>query len=223
MTLDFTSSTLEAYERWAPLYPPTAHNPLMRVEQQTMVTYWPKVAGLRALDLASGSGRYSRLLADTHAAEIVAVDFCVPMLTQVTTGHRICASMLQLPFAPEMFDVAICGLALGHAPDLQTWMHEVARTLKSGGTLLYSDFHPQAAQMNLTRSFRDETNQLRMVPHYRHDLESQRHAAQRAGLTIDVMFEVRVGREFHEQFANSDQFYQRWDGLPIVLVVRAHK
>jgi hypothetical protein len=30
-------STLRAYERWAPLYPPIAHNPLMRVEELAML------------------------------------------------------------------------------------------------------------------------------------------------------------------------------------------
>ena len=54
-----TTSTLEAYERWAPVYPPVAHNPLMRAEQRSMLEVWPDVEGRRVLDLACGSGRYS--------------------------------------------------------------------------------------------------------------------------------------------------------------------
>jgi hypothetical protein len=35
--------------------------------------------------------------------------------------------------------------------------------------------------------------------------------------------EVRVGVELREPFPKSEDFYRRWDGLPIVLVVRARK
>ncbi len=136
---NLSAQTLEAYERWAPLYPPTAHNPLMRAEQLAMVRHWPDVAGKRALDLACGSGRYSRVLHDTDAAGIVSMDFCIPMLRQVTLGARVCGSMMQLPFAAGSFDIVICGLALGHASSLRAWMAEISRVLTPGGTLLYSD------------------------------------------------------------------------------------
>src|SRR5277367_6270236 len=81
--MNVAAETRAAYKRWAPLYPPVAHNPLMRAEQHAMLLYWPDVAGLRVLDLACGSGRYSALAADAGAADVIALDFCVPMLLQV--------------------------------------------------------------------------------------------------------------------------------------------
>jgi malonyl-CoA O-methyltransferase len=223
VTANLTATTLAAYERWAPLYPPTAHNPLMRAEQQAMVKHWPPVAGRRALDLACGTGRYSRLLAEAKAAEVVAMDFCVPMLRQVSAAARVCGSMMQLPFAAQAFDVVISGLAFGHASDVHVWMAEVARVLKSGGTVLYSDFHPEAARVGLTRSFKDEQDDTCTVPHRCYDVALQQEAAAAANLTIDIVHEVRVGIELQEQFPKSEEFYRRWDGLPIVLVVRARK
>src|SRR5688572_28249203 len=110
--------TLEAYERWAATYSPSPHNPLMQVEQAGMLQYWPEVAGKRALDLACGTGRYARLLAQGHADRVVALDFSAAMLQRVTDGCRIRASMTQLPSIPAAFDVVISGLALGHAPAL---------------------------------------------------------------------------------------------------------
>src|SRR5665213_1925655 len=95
-TMNAVKATLEAYERWAPMYPPVAHNPLMRAEQRAMIQAWPSVAGLRVLDLACGSGRYSRLLHEANAAEIIALDFCAPMLQQVSAASRVCASMMRL-------------------------------------------------------------------------------------------------------------------------------
>jgi len=221
--MNVAAETLAAYAQWAPLYPPVAHNPLMRAEQEAMVEHWPIVKGRRTLDLACGSGRYSRLLAETDAADIVAVDFCVPMLAQVSAVKRVCASMMHLPFANDAFDVVISGLALGHATSVHAWMAEVARVLAAGGTLLYSDFHPEAARAGLPRSFKDQNNRTWTVPHCCHELSFQRAAAAAANLKIEVVHEVRVGIELQEVFPKSDDFYRQWHGLPIVLIVRATK
>lgn len=223
MSAAHADATLSAYERWAPVYPPVAHNPLMRAEQNAMLDAWPEVAGRRVLDLACGSGRYTQQLEQRGATLAIAMDFCVPMLERVAATHRICADMMCLPFANDAFDVVISGLALGHARDVDVWMAQVARVLKAGGTLVYSDFHPAAALAGLTRSFKDHNNQTCTVPHQNFDVASQREAARRVGLEIEHLHEVRVGYELTEPFADSEPFYQRCHGLPIVLVVRARK
>jgi len=215
--------TLQAYERWAPVYPPIAHNPLMRVEQRAMLEAWPDVAGRRVLDLACGSGRYSRALLESNAARVVSLDFCMPMLQQVVGSQRVCASMMQLPFLAESFDVVVSGLALGHASGVRLWAAEVARVLGAGGTLLYSDFHPEAAKAGLTRSFKDAANVTFTVPHQFYSVAEQIDAATAAGLRLQTVRELRVGYELQEPFPGSDTFYSQWHGLPIVLVVRAGK
>jgi malonyl-CoA O-methyltransferase len=222
------ATTLAAYERWAPLYPPAAHNPLMRAEQHAMLELWPEVAGLRVLDLACGTGRYTRILRQRAAALVVAADFCRPMLAQVADAARVCASMTCLPFAAECFDVVVCGLAVGHAANIDIWMREVVRVLRPGGTLLYSDFHPAAARAGLPRSFRDAAGRTWHVPHSSHSVRAQRRAATAAGLELDEVRELRVGTELRAAFpgtpgAGAPAVYGQWHGLPVVLVVRARK
>jgi ubiquinone/menaquinone biosynthesis C-methylase UbiE len=221
--MSVTAETLAAYERWAPLYPSVPHNPLMRAEQRAMLQQWPAVRGLCVLDLACGTGRYSRMLGEGEAAHVVALDFCVPMLAQVQAESRVCASMMHLPLAAETFGAVISGLALGHADDVFAWMTEVARVLCPGGTLLYSDFHPEAARAGLTRSFKDRDDRSCTVPHRNFPVAAQVEAAKAAGLQVEAVDEVRVGVELNEAFDKSEDFYRRWDGLPIVLVVRARK
>jgi ubiquinone/menaquinone biosynthesis C-methylase UbiE len=216
-------ATLEAYERWARVYPPVAHNPLMRGEQAAMLELLPAVAGSRVLDLACGSGRYSRLLLEANAGQVVALDFCIPMLQQVASASRVCGSMMQLPFQANSFDCVISGLALGHATDIYPWMCEIARVLRPGGCLLYSDFHPQAARAGMTRSFKDDADETWTVPHRAYDLECQQQAVAAAGLTIQALSQIRVGVELTEAFAGSDSIYRDWHGLPLVLVVQARK
>lgn len=215
--------TLAAYERWAPVYPPIAHNPLMRVEQAAMLEAWPEVAGRRVLDLACGSGRYSRALLESKAAEVFALDFCMPMLQQVRGPQRVCASMMQLPFHAGSFDIVVSGLALGHASGVRPWAAEVSRVLRPGGVILYSDFHPEAARAGLTRSFKDAANVTFTVPHQFYSVTEQTEAMAAAGLQVQAVRELRVGFELQEPFPGSDAFYSRWHGLPIVLVVRAGK
>jgi ubiquinone/menaquinone biosynthesis C-methylase UbiE len=221
--MNAVKQTLQAYERWARVYPPVAHNPLMRVEQMAMLQAWPEVTGRRVLDLACGSGRYSRVLRESAAEEVISLDFCMPMLRQVSGAHRVCASMMQLPFPADTFDAVVSGLALGHATGVDSWMAEVARVLRVGGTLLYSDFHPEAARAGLTRSFKDENAASCTVPHQLYSVAAQVRAAAAAGLRLETLREVRVGFELREAFPGSDAFYRDWHGLPIVLVVRAGK
>jgi malonyl-CoA O-methyltransferase len=99
----------------------------------------------------------------------------------------------------------------------------VARVLRPGGTLLYSDFHPAASRRGLRRSFKDRLNRPITVPHCSHGLDAQRHAAAVAGLTLQVVRELRAGIEFLEAFPGSEEFYHREFGTPLVLVIRASR
>ena len=59
-----------AYGRWAGSYPPRPHNPLMEVEQETVLALLPDVRELTVLDAGCGSGRYLRLLGERGANAI---------------------------------------------------------------------------------------------------------------------------------------------------------
>jgi ubiquinone/menaquinone biosynthesis C-methylase UbiE len=217
------TSTLEAYERWAPTYPPVAHNPLMRAEQRAMLEVWPNVEGKRVLDLACGSGRYTRLLREANVAQIVAVDFCRPMLEQVAATDRVRASMMQLPFRSAVFDAIVCALAVGHATDIRQWMCEVARVLRPDGNLVYSDFHSEAIGAGMTRSFKDAAGVSWTVPHQTYDFACQQQAMAAVGLEVETVREVRMGIELNEVFPGSQQAYRQWHGVPVVLIVRVRK
>ena len=102
-------------------------------------------------------------------------------------------------------------------------MNEVARVLKPAGTLLYSDFHPAAAAAGHTRTFKDEHHQTYILPHAVHELESQRTAAAAAGFRVLGMYQARAGIELTDRFPGCEDFYRRWHGLPLVLVVGAQR
>jgi hypothetical protein len=56
--MDVALSAHAAYELWSQTYPPIAHNPLMRVEQDVVERLIVYQRATRALDVGTGSGRY---------------------------------------------------------------------------------------------------------------------------------------------------------------------
>lgn len=214
---------IEAYDLWAESYAPAAHNPFMRAEEQGMLALLPDVRQKSALDLGCGTGRYSRILCNRGAGHAVALDLSAQMLRRGTSGSRVRARMTELPFRDGVFDIVVSGLAVGHVGDLNRWMRESARVMRQDGVLLYSDFHPRAALAGMKRSFRLADGRRFEVQHVLHEIPAHHDAANDAGLCIDAVSEIRVGVEFQERFEGAEAFYERWHGLPLVLVVRARR
>jgi malonyl-CoA O-methyltransferase len=216
-------ANVAAYDRWAEAYPPEAHNPLMRVEQAAMLALCPEASGRRVLDLACGTGRYGRLMQERGAASVVGADRAPQMLRHAVLPWRVQADMAALPFAGAQFDLVLCGLAVGHAPELLAWVREAARVLAPGGALLVSDFHPGAARAGMHRSFRDAEGREHRLAHGLHEPEDHARAAAACGLVLTHCQSLRAGREFNERFDGSEDFYARWQDLPLLLIVRMDK
>ena len=213
----------EAYDRWAEVYPAEPHNPLMFAEQAGMLELMPPLGRCRVLDLACGSGRYATIAQAAGATFVVGVDYSPFMLRRAHLAARVRADMSRLPLRSQCFDCVISGLALGHATDLDACIAEVARVLRPGGVLLYSDFHDEAWRSGLTRSFKDANGSSVTLPRDGHPPGSHRAALEAAGLEVEHMQELRVGIEFTPDFANSAEFYRRHHGVALLLIVRARK
>lgn len=104
-------------------------------------------ADWRALDVATGAGHMAAAFAP-HVAHIIASDLTPEMLEQAArlAGSRglsnvdtVPADAEALPFADESFDLVCCRLAAHHFPDVPSFVAEVARVLKPGGTFALVD------------------------------------------------------------------------------------
>jgi demethylmenaquinone methyltransferase / 2-methoxy-6-polyprenyl-1,4-benzoquinol methylase len=96
------------------------------------------------LDLASGTGDFSRLVAErTPRAQTVGVDLTEPMLEAARTrglADVVCGDACMLPFASESFDCVFIGYGLRNFPDLRAAMREIRRVTRPGGMLVSLDF-----------------------------------------------------------------------------------
>ena len=96
------------------------------------------------LDLASGTGDFSRLVRELRPrSRAVAVDLTEHMLRLARArgvDETVCADAGRLPFADGRFDCVFVGYGLRNFPDLQSALREVERVTRPGGLLVTLDF-----------------------------------------------------------------------------------
>jgi ubiquinone/menaquinone biosynthesis C-methylase UbiE len=178
------------------------------VELREMLAALPIAAGDRVLDIACGDGAYSSWLAEKVGAQgsVTAVDISSAWLqvAQETIERpasrdrvTLCeASIDELPFADDMFDVVWCAQSLYSLPDTRRALEEMVRVVRPGGivALLENDtLHhillPWPVEMELEirtaemRAFEAETDRPRKYYVGRR----LTHVLQRAGLAHVAM------------------------------------
>lgn len=108
-------------------------------------------AGMRALDLASGTGDIAFALA-ARGCGVIGLDLTLRML-QLAHGKRLGAraafvagDMMALPFPDASFDLVTAGYGLRNVPRIEPAIGEIHRVLRPGGTLLSLDFDRPASR-----------------------------------------------------------------------------
>ena len=96
--------------------------------------------GDRALDLGSGSGDFTALLAEV-AARVIGVEVAEAALTRARSRHpglafRLASIDRPLPFEDNQFEVVWASEVIEHVADTARWLSEARRVLVPGGRLL---------------------------------------------------------------------------------------
>jgi malonyl-CoA O-methyltransferase len=200
-----TLSSLAAYSQWAATYAAHAHNPLMAIEQSAMLELLPSLRNKTVLDLACGTGRYGGIATEQGAAQVLGLDNSFAMLQSAKIDNIGLSTTEAIPLANASVDVILCGLALGHLPDVEHSMREISRVLKPSGIALISDFHPYQHLSGARRTFKAEDGKVYNVEHYVHLVADYYRIGQAVGLTMNAILEPT-----HQQ-------------MPVVLVLRFQK
>jgi malonyl-CoA O-methyltransferase len=158
-------SAAEGYALWAATWDATP-SPIVAVEERLLRPRLERLRTRHAIDVGCGTGRWtSRLsaLGFDASPEMLAVASSKPGLQ----GRVAVADAISLPVQSGVADLVLCTLTLGHVRHHAMALREFARILKSGGTLLLTDFHPLSAAMGWRRTFRagEQVYQLENYPY----------------------------------------------------------
>jgi malonyl-CoA O-methyltransferase len=186
-----------AHRLWARAYDETP-NPLLALEERVLEPLLPPLYGSLAMDIACGSGRWSRRLA-VGGARVVAVDLCSQMLLRAQ-GLRVLGDANALPLPEGGADLTICAFALSY---MEPCLQELARITRPGGIVIVSDMHPAAAERGWTRSFRAGGEVVAIETH-RYTLDS----LQAAGLVLTALIESPLGEPERPLFESAGRLAQ---------------
>src|SRR6185369_3627903 len=217
-------SPIEAYRRWAPGWE-TDPSPIVSLESRYLKSWLDGLDGKTVFDLSCGPGRWLAY-ARAQGAVVFGMDFCREMLLEARkkpglAGRLALADTCRLPLASGCADIAVCALSLGHVFEMESAVSELARTVRRGGALLISDFHPDAIRRGWKRTFRSG-GQSYEIETYPYTKERLIECASTAGLQLLDLVEPAFGdpeRSIFER-AGKPELFAQVCGVPAVLVAR---
>lgn len=215
----------EGYELWAQTYDEEARRPLPRIEHAALTPLLPDVAGLEVVDLACGTGRYAEMLRARGARRVVCLDRS-PRMLRILRDKRLGLPLVRgdlrsLPLADGSADGAVCALAYGHLVEIPQALTEVARILRPGGWLVFSDFHPAAVEAGLSRSF-EVGGATYVLPHHSRSLADYERELAAAGLVVSESRAATAADE-PEAFGGTRRLKERERDLPLILAIVARR
>ena len=101
---------------------------------------WRDLVGKQVLECGSGARRFTEVLLE-RGAYVTSVDLSDAVEANVenfppTAHHRVAAAdILQLPFAPQQYDVVFCLGVIQHTPGPEVTIRRLYEQVKPGGVL----------------------------------------------------------------------------------------
>jgi len=210
-------SARAGYALWAETWD-VSGSPVVALEERYLAPWLAGLRPRRAIDIGCGTGRWAARLG------AIGVDPSIEMLSVARrkpgmAGRLAAGDAASIPIASSAADLVLCTLTLGHVPNWVEAMRELARVVAPGGTLILTDFHPDAAAHGWRRTFRHEecVYELENYPYTVAELQS---AADR--LTLEERIDARFGPAERELFdaAGRGDLFEAACSIPAVLLTR---
>ncbi|HEV3204192.1 MAG TPA: methyltransferase domain-containing protein [Gemmataceae bacterium] len=164
----------KGYDLWSESYDQTP-NPLVALDRRTTLDFLAPRPGEYILDAACGTGFYLNAIAQAGGRPI-GLDFSRCMLRvarcRVPRVPLIYADLeSELPFPREDFDAVLCALVGEHLTHLPDFFREVYGSLKPGGRMAFSVFHPELVAAGIEANFEQAGVEYRLgaLPYSVHD------------------------------------------------------
>jgi ubiquinone/menaquinone biosynthesis C-methylase UbiE len=186
-------TTPDGYRTWAETYDQPG-NQLVDLEQPVVHEILQRLPAGTALDVACGTGRHTRYLAEL-GHRVIGVDSAPAMLDRAAAnvpGASLArADLHQLPVPDHTVDVIVCALALTHVPDLAAALTEFVRVLRPGGHLVISDSRGLFGYFGPPVPVHTGNGGLGVLPHWNRLTSDYLAAALPLGLQVRLCAEPR--------------------------------
>jgi ubiquinone/menaquinone biosynthesis C-methylase UbiE len=216
-------TAIDGHRIWAAGYD-DALNPLLALETRALLEKLPTLAGSRFLDVACGTGRWTRL-AQQRGARVFGVDLCPEMLFEAArksglAGRLSIGDARSLPLAGGAADLTLCSFALGYIAPLRQAIAEMARVTRRAARIIVTDLHPCALAAGWTRSFRSD-RQVYEMDHHPHAIADWEAAAESAGLALEWRLDACFAEPERAIFtqAGKDSSFEELRRIPAVLAM----
>ena len=192
---------VEGYDMWSERYD-REPNVLVAVEQPIVDRWVDSLPGPpgSVLDAATGTGRHAFRLSE-RGWRVTAFDLSPGMLKAAAarfaaSGHDVelfqrdlGGGSHEVELSEATFDIVTCGLALSHVSDINRAVLDLARATRPGGTVILTDFHPEAYAIGW-RADCHVAGHRYLIPHTAHSREDYLLAVNTAGLSIVEIVDV---------------------------------
>lgn len=213
------------YKAWSDTYD---NNPnlLIEVEEPVVKSILKSFKKGKALDVACGTGRYSRILHDL-GHKVIGVDNTPEMLqhakSRVPKADFIHGDVEKLPIANESVDLAICALVLTHLPSIDRTISELNRVVRLQGHIVLSDIHPWFVAIGGQAEFQDINGEKGYIFNFVHQPSRYLGTFNKLGLKITQCVEPTLDSKRLEPSEmginlNKKTIDTALEGLPLALV-----
>lgn len=211
------------YAAWAAIYD-SLPDFLIEAEQPVVHDLFDRGPIGDALDAACGTGRHTAALV-ARGYKTIGVDQSPEMVAvaqqKVPEAEFRIGHLENLPLDDGSVDLAVCGLALTHLPDLSAGINELARVVRPGGRVIVSDLHPMMVLLQGQCHFDYQPGQLAFVRNHVHLVSDYLAAFSAVSLSIhacgEPLFTGRLAPSGYEELI-PEAARAAWAGLPSALI-----
>jgi len=190
-------------------------NPMLSLEQRFLERLLPPVAGLDAVDLGCGTGRWLAKLSSQAPRTLVGVDLSPEMLVQAKrklgdAAKCVVADCADLPFPRSSADLIICSFLASYVQDLEGFAGQVQRLLRPGGIIFVTDLHPvTTSKLGWRRGFHVEGSFIDIAT-YSRPIQQILSLFENLGIHADAVLEPQFGEpefEFFQRAGKTEAFH----------------
>ncbi|MBS1552157.1 MAG: class I SAM-dependent methyltransferase [Bacteroidetes bacterium] len=224
-------SSRDAYRLWSSFYDDQPYNAVLFLEDKLFTEMISAInfKDKKILDIGCGTGRHWKELLSLHPSGLTGVDSSEEMLNKLLAkfpGSEVYVSdNHSLEFLKDSsFDIVISTLTIGHVREIEKYLNEWNKKLRSGGDIIITDFHPEAFSAGMKRSFSLE-NEVIEVENYLYDTGFLNNIFSVLKWEVISIYQKTIDNDVRHLFEkqNFTSAFRKYFGTPLITGIHLKK